>query len=70
MLALRMTGEMSEVIAANMAASAYTQATDGAIFDCEEGKFISARHAAEIACEIELVGPRVMEAAERAALRK
>lgn len=65
-LAFRMTGRISEVAAAYMAASAYARATNGAVLDSEEGQFISAERAAEIAREIELVGPRVMEAAERA----
>lgn len=65
-LALRMMGRLPEVASAYMAASAYARATGGAIFDCEEGKFISPQRAAEIAREIELVGPRVMEAADRA----
>ena len=72
-LALRMIGKISEVAAAYMAASAYARATDGAVYDCEEGKFITAQRAAEIAREIEVVGPRIQEAADRAvqaALRK
>jgi len=66
MLALRMTGQTSEVIAAYMAASAYAHATAGAIFDCEEGKFISAQRAAEIAREIEFAAPRLQEMIDRA----
>lgn len=60
-LALRMMGRISEVAAAYMAASAYAQATGGAVFDCEEGKFITPQRAAEIAHEIETVGPSVQE---------
>lgn len=65
-LALRMTGRTSEVVSAYMAASAYARGTGGAVFDCEEGKVISAQRAAEIAREIEIMAPRIEESARKA----
>ncbi len=64
-LAFRWTGNPYEGIAAYMAGGAYAKATGGVVFDCEEGKIISAERAGEIACEIEQQIPLIEEAARR-----
>jgi hypothetical protein len=52
-----------------MAAAAYARATDGAIFDCEEGKIITPQHAGEVARDSLRDVPK-MEAALRLALER
>jgi len=50
--------------AAYLAGSAYAQATGGVLLDCEEGKIISAKRAAEIGFDLERSIPMI-EAAVR-----
>lgn len=53
LLAFRWDSNPYSGVAAYLTAAAYAKATEGAIFDCEEGKFISWQRAAEIANELE-----------------
>lgn len=64
-LAFRWTGNPYEGIAAYMAGGAYAKATNGVVFDCEEGKIISPERAGEIAGEIERQIPMIEEAMRR-----
>lgn len=52
-LAFRWGADVNAGMAAYMAASSYARATGGAIFDCQEGRFISPQRASIIASEIE-----------------
>jgi hypothetical protein len=63
-LAFRWGGDPYAGAAAYLAGSAYAQATGGVLLDCEEGKIISATHAAEIGFDIERSIPMI-EAAVR-----
>lgn len=65
LLAFRWTGNPYEGIAAYMAGSAYAKATDGIVFDCEEGKIISPERAGEVAGEIERQIPLIEETMRR-----
>jgi hypothetical protein len=63
-LVLRWGSDPYAGAAAYLAGSAYAQATGGVLLDCEEGKIISAKRAAEIGFEIER-GIPMIEAAVR-----
>jgi hypothetical protein len=63
-LVLRWGSDPYAAAAAYMAASAYAQATGGVLLDCEEGKIISAKRAAEIGFDMERSIPMI-EAAVR-----
>lgn len=61
-LAFRWGGDFNELVAALQAAAAYATATEGVVFDCEEGKVDSAIRTVQIARETEVALPQ-MEAA-------
>lgn len=52
-LAFRWGGNYDELVSVTQASAAYSAATDGLIFDCEEGDFISNVKSVEIAKKIE-----------------
>jgi hypothetical protein len=68
-LAFRWGSNVYDGIAAYLAASTYARATDGVVFDCEEGKIISAQRATEIAWDIEKSIPMIEAAVRRAVER-
>ena len=69
-LALRWSGaDFYAGISAYLAGSAYALATDGVVFDCEEGKIISPQRAAETAAELERSIPMIEAAARKAVER-
>jgi hypothetical protein len=63
-LAFRWGADLYAGVSAYIAAAAYAEATDGVVFDCQEGKIISLQRAAEIARELEQSQP-LIEAAVR-----
>ncbi len=63
-LVLRWGSDAYAGAAAYLAGSAYAQATGGVLLDCEEGKIISAKRAAEIGFDMERSIPMI-EAAVR-----
>ncbi len=52
-LAFRWSGDYDELISVTQASAAYAIATDGLLFDCQEGDFISNEKAIEMANTIE-----------------
>jgi hypothetical protein len=59
-LALRWVGsKVDELRAAWMAGTAYAQATDGVIFDDQEGKFRNATEARDVVRDVELDIPDI-----------
>ena len=52
-LAFRWGGNYDELISATQASAAYSVATEGLVFDCQEGDFISNEKSIEIARTIE-----------------
>ncbi len=65
-LALRWGADISAAVAAYMAAAAYSRATEGVVFDCEEGKIISPGRTRDIALDIERQVPDIEAAVLRA----
>ena len=65
-LAFRWGGDFSELVSALQAAAAYAVATDGVVFDCQEGEINSATKAVEVARETEAALPQIEAAMERA----
>jgi hypothetical protein len=63
-LAFRWGADVYAAAAAYLAGSAYAKATAGVLLDCEEGKIISAKRAAEIGFDLESSLPMI-EAAVR-----
>lgn len=55
-LAFRWGGEMDECLCAYMAAAAYARATEGCVFDVQEGRVLTAREAANVARELQKFG--------------
>jgi hypothetical protein len=68
-LAFRWGSDAYAGAAAYLAGSAYAKATGGVLLDCEEGKIISAKRAAEIGFDIERSTPMI-EAAVRKAIER
>jgi hypothetical protein len=64
-LVLRWGADPYASAAAYMAAAAYARATEGAIFDGEEGEFLSMDRAVEVAREIEAGIPIIIDAVDR-----
>lgn len=57
-LAFRWGGDFNELVAAMQSAAAYAFATDGVVFDCQEGELYSAVRSVEIARETEAALPQ------------
>jgi hypothetical protein len=68
-LAFRWIGDFDELQSVWMAAAAYATATDGVVFDPQEGKILTAAKARDAVREIERDRP-IMEAAVRTALAR
>lgn len=64
-LVLRWGSDVYAGAAAYLAASAYATATGGVLLDCEEGKIISAKRAAEIGFDLERSIPMIEAAVRR-----
>jgi hypothetical protein len=58
-LGLRWGGDFSQLEAAWMAATAYAAATDGIIFDCEEGRVFTTQQARELVIKFVSERPRM-----------
>jgi hypothetical protein len=63
-LAFRWGGDPYAAVSSYMAAAAYARAAKGAVFDGEDGKFLSADRAIEIAYEIERRIPLMLGAVD------
>ncbi|HEY8333649.1 MAG TPA: hypothetical protein VIQ05_07620 [Tardiphaga sp.] len=68
-LAMRWGGDVDAGFSAYVAAAAYAKATNGVIFDCQEGKIISAQRAIEIANELKTSAAAVKSAVQRVVKR-
>ncbi len=64
-LAFRWGADINAAVAAYRAAAAYARATDGFLFDCEEGKIITPDQSLAIARELERSKPLIEEAVRR-----
>jgi hypothetical protein len=64
-LSFRWGGDLSECLAAYMAAAAYAKATDGVVFDSEEGQILTPQKAVECARQMETELPAVQAELDR-----
>ncbi|MBI1202191.1 MAG: hypothetical protein GC182_06735 [Rhodopseudomonas sp.] len=65
-LAFRWGADLRACIGAYMAAAAYAAATQGVVFDCEQGKILSSQQAADVARDMDRQMPEIEVAIRRA----